>query len=82
MRSAVIRFCWRTVIPVSGWILVRASIWAHEYFINWLQPRRGNGLRDYFEFGLLAQDKWVIRGGCCWVLLISVGRSPAFREFF
>ena len=24
-----------------------------EYFINWLQPRRGNGLRDYFEFGLL-----------------------------
>ncbi|MCJ7731465.1 hypothetical protein MUP51_04040 [Candidatus Bathyarchaeota archaeon] len=22
-----------------------------EYFINWLQPRRGNGLRDYFEFG-------------------------------
>lgn len=24
-----------------------------EYFINWLQPRRGNGLKDYFEFGLL-----------------------------
>lgn len=24
-----------------------------EYYINWLQPRRGNGLRDYFEFGLL-----------------------------
>jgi ribonuclease J len=25
----------------------------NEFFINWLQPRRGNGLRDYFEFGLL-----------------------------
>lgn len=24
-----------------------------EYYINWLQPRRSNGLRDYFEFGLL-----------------------------
>ena len=24
-----------------------------EYYINWLQPRRGNGLRDFFEFGLL-----------------------------
>lgn len=24
-----------------------------EYFLNYLQPRRGNGLKDYFEFNLL-----------------------------
>ena len=26
-----------------------------EYFVNWLQPRRGNGLKDYFEFGMLPE---------------------------
>ncbi len=26
-----------------------------EYFVNWLQPRRGNGLRDYFEFNMLPE---------------------------
>jgi ribonuclease J len=24
-----------------------------EYYVNWLQPRRSSGLKDYFEFGLL-----------------------------
>jgi ribonuclease J len=26
-----------------------------QYFINWLQPRRSNGLKDYFEFGLMPE---------------------------
>jgi ribonuclease J len=30
-----------------------------EYFVNWLQPRRGNGLRDYFEFGMLPEIEGV-----------------------
>jgi ribonuclease J len=26
-----------------------------EYYVNWLQPRRSSGLKDYFEFGLLPE---------------------------
>lgn len=28
-----------------------------EYYLNWLQPRRSSGLKDYFEFGLLPELK-------------------------
>jgi ribonuclease J len=28
-----------------------------EYYVNWLQPRRTSGLKDYFEFGLLPEIK-------------------------
>jgi ribonuclease J len=28
-----------------------------EYYLNWLQPRRSNGLGDYFEFNLLPKMK-------------------------
>ena len=31
----------------------------NEYFTSWLSPRRINGLRDYFEFGLLPRLKGV-----------------------
>jgi ribonuclease J len=28
-----------------------------KYYVNWLQPRRSSGLKDYFEFGLIPEIK-------------------------
>jgi ribonuclease J len=52
-----------------------------EYFVNWLQPRRSSGLRDYFEFGLLPEirglyDEGMLEGtGLCY-------EEPCFHGVF
>jgi len=56
MRSAVTRYCLETGIPGSGWTLESFNA-GSEYYINWLQPRRGYGLKDYFEFDILPKIK-------------------------
>ena len=40
-----------------------------SFFTGWLSPRKINGLRDYFEFGLLPhlQARFTIHGGKMYV---------------